>query len=222
MYPVRELEAEESRRQTAIPVNPDEQRENRRKDRRRWAIIVGAAIVVVSAVLGVVLGVVLRPSSGNPIDFAPSMAPTTQVFADLEDLIVSASLDDGEALADPLSPQSMALTWLADNSNLDEYPDWRKVQRHTLATFYYSTNGDGWIERNDWLTDKDECEWFTSAVDPTCDEDGVFTRLVLFDNNVSGILPKDLALFSDQMRKSLDYIAASVLSCMYTCASHEM
>ena len=33
------------------------------------------------------------------------------------------------------------------------------VQRYVLATFYYSTNGNMWEDRLDFLSNKDACYW---------------------------------------------------------------
>lgn len=202
---IRSLEEAEDQRATATPVDLEEmQREAREK--RRWMIV--GSLGVVLATLAIVLGVTLggRTNASTPpitvLGSPPTPAPTTQANAVLRDLIASYSLDGGVALSDPLSPQSKALSWLNTDANLGSYPNWQKVQRHVLATFYFSTNGDGWIERDDWLTEVHECDWFSSAVDPACDESDRFARLVLFDNNVTGILPKDIAILSDSMRKS--------------------
>lgn len=201
---IRSLEEAENQRQNATLVDVNE-RQRQAREKRRW-ILVGS-LGVVLATLAILLGVTLggrRKASTPPssIDSPPTPAPTTQARVVLQDLIASYSLDGGEALSDPLSPQSKALSWLESDVNLSSYPDWRKVQRHVLATFYFSTNGDGWIERGGWLTEEHECDWFSSAVDPACDESERFARLVLFDNNVTGILPKDIAVLSDSMRKS--------------------
>lgn len=211
---IRSLEEAENERLNATPVDVEEEKRQARK--RRWilGIIVMGGLVILGVVLGVTFGT-LAKSPPPPIaasgGFVPTPAPTTEKFAALQDLIAFAALDGGASLSDPLSAQYKALTWLEGNENLNDYPDWRKIQRHTLATFYFSTNGDDWIERDFWLTDEDECNWFTSAVDPPCDEGGVFTRLALFENNVAGTLPKDLAILSDSMRKSSDW--RNLLSC---------
>ena len=198
------LEDQENRRVNATPVDAEELRKMQAR-KRRW--ILGGSIVVVLAIVAVVLGVTLGGNKSSPspsavkINTSPTPVPTTQAYVALQDLMSSVTLDGGAAFADPLSPQSKALAWLEGNANLDDYPDWRMIQRYTLATFYYCTNGDGWLESDGWLTDDDECAWFSSAVDPVCDENGAFGRLVLFYNNVTGILPKELGLLSDSMRK---------------------
>jgi len=203
---------------------------DRQNRRRCWIVGACALVilVIVGTVLGVLLGGGSKsapsPLSENveapPSDSPPFVEPTTGTEPDteagteteietetetetpvtLQALIASVSLDGGASFSDPLSPQSKALTWLEGNANLDDYPDWRKIQRHTLALFYISTNGDDWVERDGWLTDEHECDWFTSDVYPACDEIGAFIRLALSNNNVTGTLPKDLAILSNSMR----------------------
>jgi hypothetical protein len=56
-------------------------------------------------------------------------------------------------------PQSKALAWLAGNKNLEEYPDWQRIQHYVLVVFYYSTNRDEWADNTGWLLNGDECLW---------------------------------------------------------------
>jgi hypothetical protein len=80
------------------------------------------------------------------------------------------------------------LTWLEGNANLDDYPDWKRIQRYVLAVFYYSTNGDEWRRNTGWLSDEDECTWLTDETNvetrPVCDEDGAYNNLRLEKNNL--------------------------------------
>ena len=172
-------------------------------------VLVLLALSLIVAVLGVLLfggdktsvtpdtATATAPPAAAPTKVAPTSQPT---LVNLQDLILSVSLDDGAALVDPLSPQSKALAWLDSNTNLESFDDWQKIQRYVLAMFYYSTNGDEWLERDGWLTDEHECDWFTSDVEPTCDENGAFVRLALSSNNISGELPRDLAILSNSLR----------------------
>jgi hypothetical protein len=179
----------------------------------KWWYIVLVLVLLALSVIVAVLGVLLFGGDKNPKNktsattTAPPTAAPTEVtstsqptLANLQDLILSVSLDDGAALVDPLSPQSKALAWLDSNTNLESFDDWQKIQRYVLAMFYYSTNGDGWLIHDGWLTDEHECDWFTSDVEPTCDENGAFARLALSSNNISGELPKDLAILSNSLR----------------------
>jgi hypothetical protein len=177
-----------------------------------WYIVLVLVLLVLSVVVAV-LGVLLFGGDNNPksktpatTTSPPTAAPTEvtstsePTLVNLQDLILSVSLDDGAALVDPLSPQSKALAWLDSNTNLESFDDFQKIQRFVLAMFYYSTNGDGWLIRDGWLMDEHECNWFTSDVEPTCDENGAFIRLALSSNNLSGELPKDLAILSNSLR----------------------
>jgi hypothetical protein len=156
--------------------------------------------------VGIILGVTLRPSSSPAVPSEePTPAPTSPEVVELKNLIKSVSFDGGAALEIPDSPQSRAFTWLADNANLDDYPDWKRIQRYVLAVFYYSTNGDKWRENDGWLSDDDECtSWFiqeTSEEYPACRQSGSFAHITLKKNQLNGTLPAELALLSEGLCK---------------------
>lgn len=205
------LEEAENRNLSTTHVEESEQR---RRSRRRCCLITFAIFVLTISIIAIVMGVILgkkesspsadggsfvSPPVGSPPVGAPTNNGATTEQQMLQDLITSASLDSGTALSDPRSPQSKALVWLENNANVESYPDWRKIQRHTLATFYYSTNGEEWIESDGWLTNEHECNWYTSDTGPNCDENGAFVRLALSNNNLTGTLPRDLAILSDSL-----------------------
>ncbi len=142
-----------------------------------------------------------NPTS-EPTQQTPS--PTTQSPADqnLAALLSDVSPDGGAALRSPSTPQNNALKWLAGNANLDSYSDERKIQRYALATLYYSTNGDSWKNKNGWLGDGDECGWWNHAENQFC-VDGAVVELDLFQNNLVGTIPAELALLSTSLGKCL-------------------
>ena len=119
----------------------------------------------------------------------------------LEDLIVSVSLDGGSALLNPSSPQNKALGWLSSNRFLHLYDDDQKIQRYVLATLYYSTTGESWENNNLWLSDENECDWYTAeSENPICDNVGTLDELDLDRNGLSGELPwRELALLSSNL-----------------------
>jgi hypothetical protein len=202
---VRELE-EKQQNHSALPsATPLDVEEEKRQARRRKCWIVSACILTLAVIVGAVLGVTLGGKNMTPAvsttTAPPSPSPTTQDAVALQSLIESVSFDGGEALSVPTSPQSKAFTWLSTNANLEEYPDWRKTQRYVLAVFYYSTIGEEWTGSTDWLSDKDECKWASSAVDPVCNEAGAFLELVYDGNNLQGTIPVELGLLSDSLRK---------------------
>eukprot|EP00934_Nitzschia_sp_Nitz4_P004355 Nitzschia sp. Nitz4//scaffold200_size39268//25745//29320//NITZ4_007621-RA/size39268-processed-gene-0.18-mRNA-1//-1//CDS//3329541301//4345//frame0 len=134
--------------------------------------------------------------------------PTTTLLPDppsLEDnlleFLVSHSYDGGEALLNSLTPQHEAFTWLAMNNKLSDYSDQRLLQRYALATLYYSTDGDNWFFSDDWLSDEDECDWYSKSARATCSKDGAYVNLELNFNNMNGVLPPELGLLSNSLRR---------------------
>jgi len=133
-----------------------------------------------------------------PVSF-PTAAPTSNADA-LLNLLVSASFDEGAALRSEGSPQNQAFYWLASNSNVTEYNDSKKLTRYALATFYWSTGGNRtWVDESRWLSDEDECDWFTRSRSTPCNFEGGFQDLEVSYNNLEGVLPPELALLSDSL-----------------------
>jgi hypothetical protein len=198
----------------AILQDPEEESNRRRRNRLWLAAFWLSAFILIGIILGVTLGV-LSNSNGNTPPTEPTPSPTkSQNFVELYQLMQSLSFDGGAALNNTDSPQYKALTWLADNANLDDYPDWKRIQRYALAVFYYSTNGDEWHANDGWLSDYDECTaWFiqeTSEEYPACwqlmnisipPRPGSFAQLTLKKNNLNGTLPAELALLSEGLCK---------------------
>jgi hypothetical protein len=105
-----------------------------------------------------------------------------------------------EDFANPLSPQYLAFQWLSNNGNLNYFSDEKKMQRFVLATFYFSTNGDHWKKKDSWLTEEDECNWYSSNIYRSqCNELGYYRNLELNVNGLSGTIPSELALLSDSL-----------------------
>jgi Leucine-rich repeat (LRR) protein len=134
---------------------------------------------------------------------APTFGPPPQ---ELIDLIAPMSFDGGESLMDPYSPQSAAARWLADNAELASYSDQRKLQRYALATFYFSTNGDAWKDKQKWLNDANECtDWWLREFDGDedvkldCDANNAIQYLYVQDNNLAGSLPDEIAFLSNSL-----------------------
>jgi hypothetical protein len=124
----------------------------------------------------------------------PTLSAEQALFAFLD----SIALDGGESLRDPNSPQFAAYEWLAGNANLDSYSEERLIQRYSLATLFYSAGGASWSENGLWLSDEDECDWYSRAPDP-CGPGDSFWRLELFFNNAEGTIPPEIALLSNRL-----------------------
>jgi hypothetical protein len=182
-------------------------------------IIAGAIVVAVLWQLGILFNNVDDDSQPTPIAFptpkplppvtlspvtprtkAPSVAPTKiESSTNLFNLIIEAYPQGQLALEDPNSPQAKALKWLesSTNSGISEVQSF--LQRYALATVYYSTNGDDWIDNTGWLSERDECNWMSTAAS-ICDELGKYAKLDLQENNLVGTLPAELGILSDTLR----------------------
>jgi Leucine-rich repeat (LRR) protein len=144
--------------------------------------------------------------SATPSSLSTTTAPSDIIAVNLEitSFIMDASPGSLNALEDNLSPQSLALEWLLSDPSTKNYTmsnrEDKILQRWALAVLFKSTNGDGWVTTTNWLTSKDECEWY-STIDSdrmdVCDDDGRLLTLHLRNNALSGTLPDELSLLSD-------------------------
>jgi len=101
--------------------------------------------------------------------------------------------DAGLSLDDSLSPQFKAYAWLVGKDRpldgLENLTDVRLIQRYGMATLYFSFSGHGWTDQDNWLTEKDVCEWQT--VDE-CNSAQMVTVLELYSNNLVGRIPVEI------------------------------
>jgi Leucine-rich repeat (LRR) protein len=141
----------------------------------------------------------MSPSSLTISPNTSSWSPTTDSY--LLDLLTENSFDGGEALRTQGSAQNRAYLWLLEDSFLDMYSDARLLQRYALATFYYSTHGEDWFFQTNWLSDMDECFWYSRSPQSPCDIDGGLQNLELDYNNINGELPPELGLLSDSLER---------------------
>jgi Leucine-rich repeat (LRR) protein len=175
---------------------------------RRVFCVVG----VVSVAFVVALSLSLKFARPKTVETAaPTPAPTPAPMFDplpqeLINLIAPVSFDGGESLMDPYSPQSAAARWLEDNAQLRNYTDQRKLQRYALATFYFSSDGDAWKDKQKWLSDSNECtDWWQSEfngnedVKLDCDGDNAIKHLYVQDNNLAGSIPDEIAFLSNSL-----------------------
>uniref|UniRef100_A0A7S4AAL6 L domain-like protein n=1 Tax=Pseudo-nitzschia australis TaxID=44445 RepID=A0A7S4AAL6_9STRA len=117
---------------------------------------------------------------------------------DLFNIIIVAYPQGRLALQDPSTPQGKALEWLESSINIGISTEQRLLQRYVLATFYYSTNGDDWVNNSAWLSELDECNWWSTA-QTVCDELGRYKKLDLQGNNLVGSLPPELVILSNSL-----------------------
>ena len=159
------------------------------------------------------LPITLEPSTAEPTlsptaepTLSPTATPTARPTSEkdvLQALLSSVSFDNGASILSPESPQNRAFEWLSSNTDVSTFSDTKKIQRYSLATLYFATEGDKWSNQQGWLSDDDECTWFSrSSRIPVC-INGIFENLDLGFNEVGGTIPPELALLSNLTRVEL-------------------
>lgn len=141
----------------------------------------------------------LTPPAPTP---SPTRAARPDGFLDFEAKVLVSSPQSSDALADPSSPQYRAAEWYLSQSSeaMNIFSTSRLIQRWTLATLYFSTNGNGWSLSTSWLSDENECEWYAVF----CDDENDVKGLELRNNNLAGLIPPELGTMSNA-----DFIALS-------------
>ncbi|CAB9497649.1 Leucine Rich Repeat [Seminavis robusta] len=88
----------------------------------------------------------------------PTQAPTS-----IEELVLAHLPQETiKAIEDNRSPQARAYEWLLADPSLSDYSGTRIIQRFSLATLYYATNGDKWRDNKLWMNHAyHECQWYS-------------------------------------------------------------
>jgi hypothetical protein len=172
---------------TSAPVQPEGKR------RFMYMVCVAILLVVLSVVISVVALTKPKPNAAGSTEVAdqdtnapgivttnaPSVSPTSAADG-LLSLLSGVSLDGGGTLLLTTTPQHKAYQWLVANPSLDNYSRVEKIQRYVMAVFYYSTIGVSWTNQKGWLSEDEECSWYTSETDfPVCNSVGEFDELDL-------------------------------------------
>jgi hypothetical protein len=154
----------------------------------------------------------MTPSMAPSSSFSPSSVPSTSPSSTpssaptslqdyLLDLLRAAAPDSVVSILDDFnSPQAVAFEWLESNTIPSTQSDRIILQRFALATLYYSTEGDQWRRKDGWLTEENECSWYTLGLLSPCNNLGEYTDLNLPFNNLVGSLPPELALLAPTLQ----------------------
>lgn len=105
------------------------------------------------------------------------------------------------------SPQYAAFAWLSQDPALPDYSPERRIQRYAMATVYFSLGGSSWLRSDGWLSNQEECDWYSRINLGVCRRNrrrlagkgGIHSlrRLVLYYNNLQGVLPPEIGLLTD-------------------------
>jgi len=153
------------------------------------------------------VGNVHMKASPLPLDDLAQMRGEDR-FALLRGVVVGWGITPADVFENKHSPQYHALSWMANEDVMRYTPEndhWIKkiIQRYSLVTLYYATDGPGWTQTYLFLSNYDECDW-NKVIDGffrgagVC-EGGFITALALWSNNLKGGLPAEVGSF-DRLR----------------------
>jgi hypothetical protein len=113
--------------------------------------------------LGCFLLVVLPLALGLGLALTKPESPTSPPLTFQDELklkLANFSLDGDSVFDDLISPQNLAIEWLAEKILWQVEGRTKSMEnRYGLAVLYYSTQGDTWQETYNFLEDSDECTW---------------------------------------------------------------
>lgn len=142
--------------------------------------------------------IVIDPESLDPTITEPLLASLLAAYG-RHDL-------DPEPLGEEAgsTPQRQAFHWLATDDELANFDHTETIQRYALAVFYYATNANPssyaeepapWIDAALWLSKSHVCEW--RGIE--CTASNHVQAMNMADNNLTGSLPQEMALFADHL-----------------------
>jgi hypothetical protein len=167
--------------------------------------MIAMLVLALLAILGILLGVLIDP--GEP----PQPVPDEE---EIVEILSAVSSDGGVAFQTPGSAQNKAFHWLANDTFTGYHSDEKLIQRYALATIYYATNGEAWLNNSLWLDNGDECgRWWQFIGGFSCDSPtGGITSLGLSKNNLNGTLPPEVGLLSslESLGLSQNYLKSTI------------
>lgn len=198
----------------AVVMSDEEIKWHEEQKSRRYLCFGCIGFILVTVAIVVPLVLVLGGSDSSelseteptaPLSIAPSSSPSLQptssgLTASI-DFLTSNGISELEALQDRETPQFLALEWINDKDflalnfdNPQEQDQW--IQRYLLATFYFATHGDSWIECSrgsagcatsgtSWLTIEQECDWLAVLCNDSNVVTGIAFRKFLLDDSAA-------------------------------------
>lgn len=110
------------------------------------------------------------------------------------------------AIESTTTPQYKALSWMSNDDTMPMNANITSaiIQRYAIATLYFATNGHLWTNSYNFLdSSKSECEWNTLNDNGDllgvggCDPDGSIKVIALWNNNLVGHVPREIALLKN-------------------------
>ena len=127
----------------------------------------------------------------------------TSLTADDVKSIIAKLTPDADILSNPDSPQAKAMTWaLEDRKRYNVEVPVRAGVRYALATLYFATNGDNWLNNTRWMSGH-ECLWNGVYCDLDANNVISITYLNLVTNNLDGQIPDEIGYIETLQRIEL-------------------
>lgn len=184
---------------TVVTTNP-RSRSSSRRARFFWLCIVAVLVIGVSAIL---LGVLMSPSASSHESAATTPNKDPIHFPPFLDTLSQA---ETELIMTVGSPAYLANRWMMLDPNFDQYSEQRKLQRFFMVASYHYLVGDGWVQKDDWLSyTVSECDWFSQTSEeefqdwPVCNDNDELMVFALANNNLSGHFPAETAFASSAL-----------------------
>ncbi|KAL7447412.1 hypothetical protein ACHAXM_010622 [Skeletonema potamos] len=114
--------------------------------------------------------------------------------------IIGKITPDANILTNPDTPQAKAMAWsLEDRTKYNVEVPVRIGVRYALATLYYATNGDKWLNNTNWKTGH-ECLWNGVYCELDANNIVSVTYLNLVTNNLDGSIPEEIGYIESLQR----------------------
>ena len=122
---------------------------------------------------------------------------TVKAHTDIEKRWVQLEIQTGKAM------ESIKITQMPENVQ-----DAVNLERQALIDLYKATNGDNWINKTNWCSNKHVSEWYGVV----CDKKGQVKEIHLSSNNLVGSIPESIGNFAklQQLNLSSNQLTGSI------------
>ena len=162
---------------------------------RSITISILGLFAIISIMVGVTFGVTRSSSSiDEGVDYGAFREDHR--YLSLGEVIESTV---GNKIYENTTYEHEALVWLADTDPIQinvKSPIEDILQRFTVANFYFATNGAGWTDQFNFLSNKDVCDWNDKTSGVFCNDGKKVSDIFMAECNLAGTIPHDIGLLS--------------------------
>jgi hypothetical protein len=177
-----------------LPLAKEDEEEKKKKRKRILFALIAAFLALI---IGLVVFFLTRDTDSTSV-------PPRSRLGVLED-ILDPKVTPLDLLRDNTTFQHEAIMWFAFDDptypDLESLSDDLIIARYVAALLYFSTNGPGWRQQLNFMSDASVCEWNDGGIGDVeegivCDSDdaGRVDGIVVDLNSLQGTLPTELAV----------------------------